>query len=452
MIMGVLPGWWLGSEDGRPAEPYISSERWDTELRQAGFAGAGTVKYDDYLNNNIIAVPAEVEARPKRVTLLHLGDSAADPALEVLTTSLRGAGFAVDTHPFGSTDALPPDQDIVAALDITRPFFHDLTEDGLAQFQELLRQVAAAATGGRCGILWVTGASQFGCVDPRYAPAIGVARVLRTETGVDFATLELEDFGPGGLSFVPGVLVEFQRRSVEQQHDHQASPEAEWVVAGGKVLTGRYHFVKVPEELKACVCEDEETGSLGVIKKLEQHRAGLASTLFWKQNLQPPASLGAGMVRVKVMAVGMNFKVRLQSYTLALPTHRSYIPELTKRINQDVLISVGVVAEPSTIGRGLGCECSGVVTEIGPGVSKHRVGDRVMVCSSGSFATSMEVSEHLCVTAPDTLTFEEAASMPVVYCTVIYSLLDAARLADGMVSAARQTADDMRHKSSLTLL
>jgi NADPH:quinone reductase-like Zn-dependent oxidoreductase len=67
-------------------------------------------------------------------------------------------------------------------------------------------------------------------------------------------------------------------------------------------------------------------------------------------------------------------------------------------------------------------------------VSKHRVGDRVMVCSSGSFTTSMDVSEHLCVTAPDALTFEQAASMPVVYSTVIYSLLDAARLAEGMVS------------------
>lgn len=102
-----------------------------------------------------------------------------------------------------------------------------------------------------------------------------------------------------------------------------------------------------------------------------------------------------------------------------------------------MLISVGVVAEPSAIGKGLGCECSGVISEIGPGVSKHCVGDRVMVCSSGSFTTSMNVSEHLCVTAPDTLTFEQAASMPVVYSTVIYSLLDAARLAEGMVSAAR---------------
>lgn len=111
--------------------------------------------------------------------------------------------------------------------------------------------------------------------------------------------------------------------------------------------------------------------------------------------------------------------------------------------NQDVLIAVGVVAEPSAIGRGLGCECSGIITDIGPGVSRHRVGDRVVVCSSGSFTTSMDVSEHLCVTAPDTMTFEDAASMPVVYSTAIYCLLDAARLAKGMVSTTGQSADDM---------
>lgn len=120
-------------------------------------------------------------------------------------------------------------------------------------------------------------------------------------------------------------------------------------------------------------------------------------------------------------------------------THNLFtaVCKLTHKNNQDVLISVGVVAEPSAIGRGLGCECSGVITDIGPDVSKHRVGDRVVVCSSGSFTTSMDVSEHLCVTAPDTLTFEQAASMPVVYSTVIYSLLDAARLAEGMVSTTR---------------
>lgn len=316
MVMGVLPGWWLGSDDGRPAEPYISSERWDAELRRAGFAGAGTVAYDGYLNNNIIAVPAEAVEAHKRVTLLHLGDNIKDePALEALIAEVRGAGFAVETHPFGrSLDDLPPKQDIIAALDITRPFVHDLKEEKLGQFQDLLRQ----ANSHQCGILWVTGASQVACTDPRYAATIGVARVLRNETGVDLATLELEDFSRGALSFVPGVLAEFQRRrrsGAGQEEEDSVSPEAEWAVVGGKVLVGRYHFVRVPEELKACVTGGQERGSLGVFKKLEQHRAGLASTLFWKE--MPEPSLGAGMVRVKVMAVGMNFKVSRDTISYA---------------------------------------------------------------------------------------------------------------------------------------
>lgn len=303
--MGVLPGWWLGSEDGRHVEPYISSDRWDKELRRAGFSGAGTVAYDGYLNNNIIAVPAELEAHPKRVTLLHLGGSLKDEAaLVTLIAKLFSAGFFVDTHPFGgSLDALSANQDIIAALDLTRPFFHDLTEEQLAQFQELLRQAGSK----QCGILWVTGASQVGCVDPRYAPAIGVARVLRNETGVNFATLELEDFSQA-LSFVPGVLAEFQKgQQSEGREQESVSPEAEWAVVGGKVLTSRYHFVRVPEELKISNSGVEERGSLNMVKKLEQHRAGLASTLFWKEMPEPP--LGAGMVRVKVMATGLNFKV-----------------------------------------------------------------------------------------------------------------------------------------------
>lgn len=304
MVMGVLPGWWLGSEDGRHAEPYISSDRWDEELRRAGFAGAGTVAYDGYLNNNIIAAPAEVEAHPKRVTLLHLGDSLKDePALVKLIAKLFSAGFFVDTHPFGgSLDALPANQDVIAALDITRPFFHDLTEEQLAQFQDLLRQAGSK----QFGILWVTGASHVGCVDPRYAPAIGVARVLRNETGVNFATLELEDFSEA-LSFVPGVLAEFQKGRRSGREEESVSLEAEWAVVDGKVLTGRYHYVKVPEELKACKSEGEKRGSLNIVKKLEQHRAGLASTLFWKEMPEPP--LDAGMVRVKVRATGLNFKV-----------------------------------------------------------------------------------------------------------------------------------------------
>ena len=252
----------------------------------------------------------------------------------------------------------------------------------------------------RCGVLWLTGASQVGCTDPRFAPVIGMARVVRTETGVDFATLELDDIRGGDFGgVVPAVLAEFHHRLAEED----VTPEAEWACVRGRVLIGRYHFIDVPGGIREK--KDGEEGTETVLK-LEQHRSGLVDTLFWER--AEAEALREHEVRVDVRAVGLNFK--------------------------DVLVSLGVIAEPYSIGRGMGYECSGVVTAVGSGVRDHCVGDRVLACSSGSFTSSLRVSETLCAKMPDSMTFEEGATLPAVYCTAIYCLLDAGRLSKGMVS------------------
>lgn len=43
MTVGTLPGWWIGSETGRPWGPLFSLEQWDSVLRKTGFAGIDTV-------------------------------------------------------------------------------------------------------------------------------------------------------------------------------------------------------------------------------------------------------------------------------------------------------------------------------------------------------------------------------------------------------------------------
>lgn len=107
-------------------------------------------------------------------------------------------------------------------------------------------------------------------------------------------------------------------------------------------------------------------------------------------------------------------------------------------LSQDILISLGIISETSAIGRGLGCECAGIISEIGSKVTNHQVGDRVMVSSSGSFTTSHTVSQFLCTKIPDDMTFEEAAVIPTVYCTAIYALINIGHLSKGMVSAHQQ--------------
>ncbi|KAK7736708.1 Type I Iterative PKS [Cytospora paraplurivora] len=440
MIMGVLPGWWLGADDGRPEEPYMDAQRWDRELTSAGFCGAQTVFFDGRLCLNIVTTPAaptEVvskEQKRARVTLLVPAQvsETSEPQVRAVTAQLQAAGYRVDVHHFAQAAAdldLEPDEDVVALLDVDRPFFHDLDEAGLRAFQDFV----AHAKERRCGILWVTGASQAGCTDPRYAPVVGVARVLRLELGMDFATLEMGGQMQGGCTgmdshnglevdaqAVARVLDEFRRRergSIETETD--TTCEAEWVHLAGHILTGRYHYLDMDAELKKpqpCSASASASGSIETAisvpereqqktyLKLDTWRPGLLDALYWKR--LPEEELGPEEVRVEVRAVGLNFK--------------------------DVLVAIGLVAEPEKIARGMGYDCSGVVTAVGPNVTKHRVGDRVVVCESGTFATSLNVSQLLCVGMPDDMSFEEGATMPLVFATASYCLLDAASLTKDM--------------------
>src|SRR5436305_10254686 len=85
-------------------------------------------------------------------------------------------------------------------------------------------------------------------------------------------------------------------------------------------------------------------------------------------------------------------------------------------------------------GNGLGCEGSGIIRAAGPDANL-KVGDRVIVFASGSFATTFVTTSKLCVKMADNLDFVKAASMLCAYCTVIHSLLDVARLEKNQVTS-----------------
>jgi NADPH:quinone reductase-like Zn-dependent oxidoreductase len=75
----------------------------------------------------------------------------------------------------------------------------------------------------------------------------------------------------------------------------------------------------------------------------------------------------------------------------------------------------------------LGCECSGVVSKVGPHVQSLAIGDRVMATADGLFSTSVRLPELAVFKIPEAMTFETAATIPVAYGTAYHSL-KAARL------------------------
>ncbi|MDB1090459.1 zinc-binding dehydrogenase, partial [Streptomyces sp. ACA25] len=101
-----------------------------------------------------------------------------------------------------------------------------------------------------------------------------------------------------------------------------------------------------------------------------------------------------GEVRVSVRAAGLNFR--------------------------DVLNVLGMY--PGEVA--LGGEAAGVVVEVGPGVSRFVVGDRVLGLFGGAMGTVAVADERLLVGVPVGWSFVEAAAVPIVFATAFYGLVD----------------------------
>ena len=97
----------------------------------------------------------------------------------------------------------------------------------------------------------------------------------------------------------------------------------------------------------------------------------------------------------------------------------------------DLLQRRGHYAPPAGASDILGLECSGVVAEVGDGVSRWRVGDPcVALLAGGGYATKVAVPEGQLVPVPDGIDLVTAAGLIEVAATVV-SNLSLAGLTDG---------------------
>ena len=78
-----------------------------------------------------------------------------------------------------------------------------------------------------------------------------------------------------------------------------------------------------------------------------------------------------------------------------------------------------------------GIEGAGVVTEVGPGVSKFQVGQAVLGTFSGPYAEYAVAAAKDLQPKPERLTFEEAASIPVGALTAWGAVVDTAQVQSG---------------------
>ncbi|KYR02140.1 polyketide synthase [Tieghemostelium lacteum] len=111
---------------------------------------------------------------------------------------------------------------------------------------------------------------------------------------------------------------------------------------------------------------------------------------------------------IKVMASGINFKDNM--------FYRGLLP-------QDMYPRDSDIYNPS-----FGLECSGIVTRIGPGCTKFKVGDRVLCIALNSIGSHVFEPESNMALIPDNISFTESASLVTTYLTSYFSLFSLVRI------------------------
>ncbi|MNZ78025.1 Phthiocerol synthesis polyketide synthase type I PpsC [compost metagenome] len=130
---------------------------------------------------------------------------------------------------------------------------------------------------------------------------------------------------------------------------------------------------------------------------------GVDGHVVWVEAPTPVCDVG--QVRIRVAAAGLN--------------------------RADLLQRAGLYPAPPGASQVLGLECSGVISEVGPG-SSWQVGDRVCaLLAGGGMAEEVVVDARHVLPVPEGLSLTEAAALPEVYSTAWLNLFQLAALKPG---------------------
>ncbi|MEU8918960.1 SDR family NAD(P)-dependent oxidoreductase [Streptomyces nigrescens] len=293
---------------------------------------------------------------------------------EALAAGLDGAGQTV-TRLTSPADLHEAAGTVLVELPAADP--HEAATGALALVQRWLADPPAAAR-----LVFVTRAAVDapGTTDhdSAAAPVWGLVRSAQSEHPGRFVLADL-DGQDTSYAALPAAL---------------ATHEPQFAVRGGTVHLPKVAPVHAGTALREPV--DGTCWRLGMTGK------GTLDHLALMPHDDAARPLGRGEVRIAVRAAGVNFR--------------------------DVLNVLGMY--PGDAGA-FGLEGAGVVTEAGPGVLGLAPGDRVMGLFPSAFGPVVVADERMLVRVPEGWSFAQAASVPVVFLTAYYALVELGGLQAG---------------------
>ncbi|GIZ43160.1 hypothetical protein CKM354_000639800 [Cercospora kikuchii] len=397
-IMGPLPGWWLGEDDGRTGGPLLDVPEWDAALKQAGYSGVdldvrgdreGSKEPVSLIVSTKTAASAEQECA--EFAIIRTADSASVKLAEAIASALKTekSDCTILEWPNVSVQDVK-DTYCICLAEWQEPLLADISEDNWTTLRELMQSSA--------GTLWVTGGAAMDCLEPHQSLMVGLARAIRNENaGIRLATLDI-DIHENVNAAESAVAI----TKVAKSHSRGETADGEYAARGSLVYLPRVErTLDVDASLRKYEArgEPEPTSftKCGHPLKLTIKTPGLLDTFRWQEDETYHTPLQDDWIEIEVKAVGLNFK--------------------------DVLVALGNLNEKK-----LGVDVAGVVTRVGSASTAFKPGDRVMTASCDTFATFVRFPAKGAIPMPEGMSFEEAASMPLIFLTAYYALVTAGQL------------------------
>ena len=255
------------------------------------------------------------------------------------------------------------------------------------------------------GLLWVLQDANLATATPNASLVPGMIRTICNENaGILPVILDLDARDPLSPDATSDLICKVFKASWGTEVSAR-DMEKEYMERHGQLFVPR--VVEDPDASRWVIRQDgkaeielQKFDQIDRALSLTMESPGLLDTLYFEDDKTVTRSLEDDHVEIKVQATGVNFR--------------------------DIMYAVGQISSEH-----FGGECSGTIAAMGRSVTGFQIGDRVCALSDGGYGTVARCSSHLVAKIPDSVSFVSAASIPVVFSTAYYGLVNIARLSPG---------------------
>ncbi|KAF2177304.1 ketoacyl-synt-domain-containing protein [Zopfia rhizophila CBS 207.26] len=314
-----------------------------------------------------------------------------------ITEALAGHSWDISEIDFAQPlDRIRKDATILVISELETPQLPILNPEQWTAVQQLLQM--------RNRIMWVSKSAQWQVTNPDGAMIHGLCRSVRTEDpSMKITTLDLED--PTNDIAVPSINLLLK---AIQKPSSIKGVEGEYVERGGI-----FHI--------SLILGDD------AINAIEHAKTAGAPPVGMRLH---EAETTVRMIAERVGFIDSLHYVEVDSKELPLPDNKVEVELFASALNfKDVAVTMGIVPENHHL---LGLEGAGTIRRVGANLNiPFHIGQRVLVFEKRTFANRIIATTERTIAIPDWLSYEEAATLPSVYLTSLYSLFNLADLKKG---------------------